>query len=207
VWEAPPGILSTGTAALALISVVATAGGEVVFKGDVPRDPAALRPSGRISFDAPAGPIRVQVTTQNARGQKLETSDITERIPDFSAAVPQITSPQVFRAQNAYQIGLIRKAESPVPAATRVFSRSERLLVRFDAYGPGGVPPQVTMRLLSSAGAPLSDLPAPTAVSGNTFESEFSLSTFSPPGDFILEFAATSGAEKTVKLVGVRIRG
>src|SRR4029450_3616671 len=205
--EAPPGMLSSGTSPLALVSVVATSGNEVVFKGDVPRDPDALRPAGKITFDAPAGPIRLRVTTQNTRGQKLETSDITDTVPDFSTPDPQITLPQMFRAPNPYQMGLIRKAESPLPSATRQFSRSERLLLRFDVYGPGKLPPQVTLRLLSRAGTPLSDLPAPTLLSGATFESEISLATFSPPGDFILEVTATSGSEKVTKLIGMRIKG
>jgi len=207
VWEAPPGILSTGTDHIDLVSLVVTSGAEVVFKGDVPRDPTALRPAGKITFDAPAGPIRVRVTTINGRGQKLDVSDFTDLVPDFSTPGPTISSPQMFRASSPYQIGLIRKSESPLPSATRLFSRTERLLVRFDAYGPGGAPPQVTLRMLSRAGLPLGDLPTPTVLSGNTFEVDLSLATFSPPGDFILEFSAASETGKTVKLVGIRVKG
>ena len=206
VWEAPPGVLATGTAPLDLISIVATAGSEVLFKGDVPRDPAALRPSGKISFSAPAGPIRVRVTTVNTRGQKLDTSDITDIVPDFTSTGPQITAPVMYRGRTPFEIGTIRKAESPQPSATRLFSRTERLLVRFDVYAPGA-PPQVTLRLLTKAGAPLSDLPAPTMVSPAKFETEISLAACSPPGDFILELTATAGTEKVVKLIGIRVKG
>jgi len=205
VWETPPGVLATGTGHIDSISVVATSGSETVFKGDVARDPASLRPGGKITFDAPAGPIRVRVTSQNARGQKLDTSDITDIIPDFTATGPQITAPVMFRGRTPFEIGAIRKAETPQPTATRLFSRTERLLVRFDAYAPGA-PPQVTMRLMTKAGLPIADLPAPTMIAPGTFETEISLAACSPPGDFILEFTATSGTEKVVRLVGIRVK-
>ena len=207
VWEAPPGILSTGTDHIETISVVVTSGTDVVFKGDVPRDPSALRPAGKISFEAPAGPIRVRVTTVNSRGQKLDTSDITDMVPDFSSPGPTITAPLMFRGNTPYAITQIKKSDSPLPSATRLFVHAERILLRFDVYAPGTVPPQVSLRVLTRSGTPLTDLPAPTLLSGNTFESDISMATFTPPGDFILEITAATGAEKVVKLVGIRVKG
>jgi hypothetical protein len=93
-----------------------------------------------------------------------------------------------------------------VPSATRLFSRSERLLVRFDVYGPDGQPLQVTMRVLTRAGVALNDLPAPTLLSGHTFEADINLMNFNPPGDFILEVTAIAGTEKVVRLVGIRVK-
>jgi hypothetical protein len=65
----------------------------------------------------------------------------------------------------------------------------------------------VTLRVLSRAGTPLNDLPAPTLLSGHTFEADINLATFTPPGDFILEITAATGADKTVKLVAIRVKG
>ena len=203
-WETPPGILSSGTDRIEQVSVVATVGAETVFKGDVPRDPTALRPAGKISFSAPAGSIRVRVTPQNSRGQKLDTTDLIDSVPDFSTPGPTLTAPQVFRGRTPFEIGTIRKAASPQPVATRLFSRAERLLVRFDAYSP--LPPQVSLRLLSREGKLLADLPAPTLLSGTTFEAEINLIVCSTDGDFILEFTATTGADKTVKLLAIRVK-
>jgi len=206
VWEAPPGIQPTGTDQLDKISVVATSGRDVVFKGDVSRDFSALRPGGRTTFDAPAGPIRLTVATQNARGQLLDTSDLSDFIPDYSSTGPTITAPAMYRGRTPFDIATIRKAASPVPSATRLFSRSERLLVRFDVYGPDGQPLQVTMRVLTRAGVVLNDLPAPTLLSGHTFEADINLMNFNPPGDFILEVTAIAGTEKVVRLVGIRVK-
>jgi VWFA-related protein len=207
VWEAPPGVLSTGADHVDQISIVATSGTAVVFKGEVPRDPTALRPAGKVSFDAPAGPIRIRVTPMNARGQKLDTSDLIDAVPDFSTPATTITDPQMFRASSPYAIGQIRKTPSPLPSASRLFLHAERILVRFDVYAPGAAPPQVTLRVLSRAGTPLNDLPAPTLLSGHTFEADINLATFTPPGDFILEITAATGADKTVKLVAIRVKG
>jgi len=205
-WEAPPGILSSGTDRIDQISVVATAGSEAVFKAEVPRDPAALRPSGRISFPSPAGSIRIRVTPQNARGQKLDTIELSHSVPDYSSPTVTLTSPQIYRGRTAFDLNAIRKAASPIPSASRLFSRTERLIVRFDAFGAGTAPPAVKLRLLSREGKPLMDLPAPTLLSGNQFEAEINLNVCNPPGDFILEFTASSGTETSVTLVAIRVR-
>jgi len=43
----------------------------MLFKGLVPRDPLAVKPSGRISFDAPAGQVNVQVLADPANAYNL----------------------------------------------------------------------------------------------------------------------------------------
>jgi hypothetical protein len=53
-------------------------------------------------------------------------------------------------------------------------------------------------------GESLASLPAPAASSTYTFEAEILLSTF-PPGDYLIEIAATTAADRTVRLIGIRI--
>jgi hypothetical protein len=60
-----------------------------------------------------------------------------------------IANPQVFRARTAFEVGTLRKSTTAVPIVTRMFSRTERLLMRFEVYGPGAAPPSVEMRLLN----------------------------------------------------------
>ena len=45
-----------------------------------------------------------------------------------------------------------------VPVASRTFSRTERLLVRVPAYGPGNSTPVVTARLLNRKSIPMREL-------------------------------------------------
>jgi len=45
-----------------------------------------------------------------------------------------------------------------------------------------------------------------TSPRANVFEAEVQLSSY-PPGDYLIEIAATVGSEKTVRLMGIRVTG
>ena len=62
-----------------------------------------------------------------------------------------IGTPEVLRARNAREFRAL-DAEAAVPVASREFSRTERLLIRFPAYGPAGAPPVVSAKLLDRIG-------------------------------------------------------
>jgi VWFA-related protein len=207
VWESTPGTPDTPADQVARVGVTATAAdGEVVFKGTVDRNPEAVRPSGRVSFPAPSGPIRLRVVPENARGQKIDSEDVSELVPDFTGVGPTITSPQVFRARTARDIAQLRGSTNGMPVAARQFSRTERLFLRFDAYGAAATAPRVSMRLLNPRGEPLATLPDPPAPTGNTYEAEVSLASL-PPGDYLIEIAAQGAAGRTVSLLGIRVTG
>jgi hypothetical protein len=126
-------------------------------------------------------------------------------VPDFGAPAPHITNPFVFRGRTARDVQALRAASAPLPTTSRSFSRTERLLFRFEAYGPGGTAPTVTMRILNQSGASVATMPPP-ARAGNVFESEFSLSAF-PPSDYVIEISADVNGDVTRKLVGIRVTG
>ena len=208
VWEAAPTVAQDQIEKVEQISVTATSGGgEVVFKGPVPREPAAAKPSGRVTFAAPAGPLRVRIISENAKGQRLDTEDVNEIVPDFTKVGATITAPQVFRGRTQFELAAVRKSTTAVPVAVRQFSRTERLLLRFEAYGPAGLPPDVTLRLLNKAGEQVSaTLPAPKPTTGSTFEVEMGLSNFAM-GDYLIEIAAGIGSERSTRLLGIRVTG
>jgi VWFA-related protein len=206
-WEVPPGAPTAPSEAVDRINITATSiYGDLLFKGPVARDPQAVTPSGQVSFDAPAGEVRVRVVSENARGLRLDSDDASYEVPDFTSPRPTITTPVVFRGRTAKDIQTIRTTPAAIPTAARSFSRTERLLLRFDVYGPAGTTPAVAMRLLNRMGTSMAALPAPTAASGATFESELSLGPL-PPGDYLVEIVATSGTETTKKLLAIRITG
>ena len=180
--------------------------GDLLFKGPVPRDPQALRPSGRVTFDAPAGAVQVSVIAENAKGMRLDRDETTLEVPDFTSAGPLITTPIVFRGRTARDMQQVRANAAPVPAATRIFSRTERLLVRFQAYGPGGTTPTITMRLLNSLGKVMAPLPAPTKLDNGGFESEIGLGALQP-SDYLIEIVADTGGTSTKALIAIRITG
>src|SRR6185295_3489888 len=104
VWEAMPGASTPPSDQPEQVVLTVTSGATEVFKGPVKRDAAAFTPSGHVTFAAPAGPLRVKVAVENARGQRLDNEDISEMVPDFTSTGATITEPQVFRARTASEI-------------------------------------------------------------------------------------------------------
>ena len=204
-WEAAGDSAPEATAAVDRVTIVAQAAtGEKVFEGTVNREPTAVpRIAGAVTFPAPAGRLRLHLTVENDKGVRLDTDDRTLDVPDFTTPGPTITEPVVFRARTARDIQMIRASANPVPTAARSFSRTEQLLLRFQAYGPAGQTPAVTLRLLNQAGDSMAELPAPTATP-NGFESVCGLHPL-PSGDFIIEINATVGAEKVRRLLAIHV--
>ncbi len=206
-WEPSPGTPDPGEVVDRVNVTVNSIHGDVLFKGPVAKDPQAPRPGGTVTFQAPPGEVRARVIAENAKGMRLETAEATILVPDFSTPGPTITTPFVFRGRTARDLQVVRASTAPVPSASRVFSRTERLLVRFDAYGPAGTAPAITMRLLNKNGDSMASLPPPApGASPNTFQAEFALAPL-PPGDYLIEIAAASGSDTTRKLLAIRVTG
>jgi hypothetical protein len=164
------------------------------------------RPAGRTSFFAPPGPLRLRLTALNAAGGRVEADDQIFEVPDFTAGQLLVTSPAVYRGRTARDMQTIRDAEAPVPAVTRAFSRTERLLLRFGALGDPAAPPKVAVRLLNRAGDFIAALPAPTPLADGRFESQVVLSGL-PPGDYLVELAAAVGDQSVRTLLALRVSG
>ncbi len=207
-WEATPVPSQDPADRVASISLVATGGGgQELFRGPVPPDAgAAGRVAGRAVFEAPAGLVKLRVTTENATGQRIEHEDLSHDVPDFTAAQPMISTPVVFRARTARDVAQLKTSTSALPAVTRQFSRTERLLVRFESYGPAGTSPRLAVRLLNKVGESIAAMPDPTLVSGSTFDLDVALGAL-PPGDYLIEITATAATESTKKLLGIKITG
>ena len=194
---------------VARISLVATSGsGQELFKGPVDPDPAAGRVAGRVTFDAPPGLVKLRFSTENSGGQRIENEDASYEVPDFTGAHPLISTPILYRARTAREITVLRSSveNAPLPTVTRQFSRTERLLVRFDAYGPAGTIPKVAVRLLNKMGETILLFPEPAPVSGSTFDIDVSLGAL-PPSEYLIEISATSAGDTTKRLLGIKITG
>ena len=207
-YEVPPAV-SAETAGETVTQVRITATsiyGDKLFDGVVAKDEAAPTVAGKVTFDAPPGGLVVRVVAENARGTRLDTDEVQFEVPDFTATRPQITTPFVYRGRNARDIQQVRAAASPLPTAVRSFSRADRLLVRFDAYGPAGIPPKLTLKLLNRSGDVMAPLPAPAKRAENSFEFDLGLSSL-PPGDYMIEIQAEVGGDTTRSLLAIRVTG
>ena len=181
--------------------------GDTVYDGDVKANPGASVPSGSVSFAVPPGGVRLKVTAVAASGERIDTIDRDVDVPDFTSVGAFITTPAVFSAHTARELNKIRAAPSAMPTPIRQFARTEQLLFRFQAYGPGGTTPKVTMRLLNEGGQPMVDLPAPTALGNGSFEAVVGLGAL-VAANYVFEIDADAGGgTKAQALVAVKITG
>jgi VWFA-related protein len=186
--------------------VVESADGRVVYRGVAERQDGTLLPAGRASFAAPPGTLQVSMVAEDREGVRIDADDLVYEVPDFASAPLAVSSPAVFRGRTARDIQNIRDADRPVPTATRAFSRTERLMLRFGTHGDRADAAQVAVTLLNSQGESMASLGVPNRGADGRYETVVPLGGL-PPGDFIIEIAATSGAESTRSLVAFRVTG
>jgi hypothetical protein len=142
------------------------ADGTVVFQGRVDpiRTTGTVGTSASAVFEAPPGPVQLDMTIQSVDGQQIGSDARDIELPNMTGPRTFLSTPEVMRARTAREFRLVSAAFNAPPVVSREFSRSERLLVRVHAYGPEGQPPIVTGRLLSRLGQPLRNL---TVVEGD----------------------------------------
>lgn len=166
--------------------------------------PAASAPAGSIaSFEAPPGQLQLRITVEGARGQVIDSVTRELTLPDFTKVEVAMGTPRVFRGRTVRDIASIRANPAAIPTADRDFSRTERVLVRFDAYTPGGIAPKMTARLLNRNGQKMADLPVQTPEGGSP-ELELALSAL-PAGDYLIELNATAESGTAQEVIAFRI--
>jgi hypothetical protein len=182
--------------------------GAVLFDGPVaPTGPAAIdEPAAtpaRVVFDVPPGRLRLRMSIQDAASTVLD-QDVRElSIRDLGGDVA-IGTPEVLRARNAREFRTL-ETEAAVPVASREFSRTERLLIRFRAYGPAGERPSISAKLLGRMGTAMRELavvPALTPGGDNAIDLPLAgLAT----GEYIVEMTVRSAAAQATDRLGFRV--
>jgi VWFA-related protein len=195
VWEA---LRPTAREVPAQVTVTAsTAAGDLVHRGRVTQTADLMgRVAGQVTFAAPPGPLVLRLSAETADGATLDTDSREWVVPDFTLAEATISTPRLYRGRTARDIQTLKALTGPVPVTSRSFSRIERLLVRFEVYGPGGASP--VLRLKNRNGEAMSEWPVTARPEGGS-EAEVSLAGI-PPGDYLLEIAASKepGAASTL---------
>jgi hypothetical protein len=170
--------------------------------------PAGSPRGGRVEFDAAPGRVQFRVSVEDDGGQVIDTDMLDVEVPDYTAPQVRLTTPQVLRARNAVEFRSIKSDPSAVPAAGREFARTERLLIRFSALGPGSEQPTTSVRLLNRAGHPMSDLQAQPIETSERSRLQVDLPLAGlPAGDYIVEVKSSAGASEAKQLVGFRVVG
>jgi len=197
VWEPAahvPGDRNRRNAARVMLTA-RTTDGTVLFEGPMlPTGPAviedpAVTPS-RATFAMRPGRLRLRMEIQDAALQVLDQDVRDISVRDLRGDVA-VGTPEVLRARNAREFRTL-DVDGAVPVASREFSRTERLLIRFRAYGAAGAAPVVSAKLLGRGGQAIRDLAvAPSATEGD-LAIDLPLASFAT-GEYVVEVTAKSG--------------
>ncbi len=189
------------------VSLLATtASGDIVYRGRVPADLAVAGSGAAVSFDATPGKIEMRLTVEGDGTGTLDTEDRDVMVPDLSAPEVMLGTPRVWFARNAREFTALSASPSTRPAASRDFRRTDRLLIRVDAFAPGTLAPTVTARLLNQQGTKMSDMVgSPAPAEGQPYTFDLPLASFAA-GQYLIELtAAAEGHKPVTEFVAFRI--
>ena len=210
VWE--PGtteaVKSDGAPAARVQLTAVTSEGRPVFRGRVPEGSApapttTVAAGGSATFEVPPGQLQLKMTVEAEGGQVLDSSSSELTVPDYTKVQVSLGTPRLYRGRTARDLQALRADPAAAPAVERLFSRTERLLVRVESYGPGGTTPPVTGKLLNRAGAMMSELTLQAAANG-LFEAELPLSALAA-GEYLIELTAKSESGTTQDTIAFRV--
>ena len=158
-----------------------------------------------LTFEAPPGKLELRMSVEGAGGGVLDQEIRNVMIPDLTAARPALSTPRVYGVRTPREFQAIAANAAAVPPANREFSRTMRLLIRFDSYGPGNEVPAPTAVLLNNNGQKFTDIPVQRATAGGTHQIDMSLATI-PPGEYVIEITTKGASGDSAKeLVAFRV--
>jgi hypothetical protein len=159
-----------------------------------------VRGPSQVTFEAEPGKVQLLLTVEDGEAQILDKDSQEISVPDLTSADVLVATPQVFRARTAREWQTLAADPKAVPTITREFSRSERLLVRFNIYSAGATVP--TARLLNRAGERMTDLQVqPAGIGGAGHQLDLALSGLAA-GEYLIEIAADEKKELLAIRVG-----
>jgi hypothetical protein len=218
VWEPappPPGVRRDEAAR---VSVTAMApDGSAYFRGRVPdvtvasASPQAAATAGggpargpaQVVFEVPPGPMQLRYSVENANAGVIDTDVREIAVPDLTAPQVQLSTPHVLRARTVKEFREVSADAHAVPSAAREFRRTDRLVIRFDAYAPAGTP-EVSAKLLNRGGQAMLDVPVSTQSTGSTHQIDLPLASIAP-AEYLIEINAKGEAGDAKQLIAFRL--
>ena len=154
----------------------------------------------RLTFDADPGKLQLRLSVEGSASQVLDTETREMAVPDLTGAEVVLGTPQVLRARTARDYQQIKGDPDAVPLPAREFSRTDRLLIRVPAYGPGNTAPMLSAHLLNRGGQSMSELQVGPSTSPDVQQIDLPLAGLAA-GEYLLEIKAGDLKE----LVGFRV--
>jgi hypothetical protein len=199
--------------------LAADAKGDLIFRGRVPDGAAATTPepavgarpgaaaaapaapaAQRITFDASPGELELRLTVEGQGGGVLDNEIRRMTVPDLTSPDAAVSTPRVYRTRTARDFQAIAADAAAVPTAGREFSRTERLLIRFDVYGNAAP----TAVLLNRSGQKMADLPVAQASAGGTHQLDVGLAAIAA-GEYLVEITLKGATGETKELIPLRV--
>jgi hypothetical protein len=186
--------------------LAADTNGDLVFRGRVPDGSAATTAapaaavSQLITFDASPGELELRLTVEGLGGGVLDNEIRRMTVPDLTSPDAAVSTPRVYRTRTAREFQALAADATAVPTAGREFSRTERLLIRFDAYG-NATPTAV---LLNRAGQKMADLPVAAATAGGSHQLDVGLAAIAA-GEYLVEITITGATGEAKELIPLRV--
>jgi hypothetical protein len=167
----------------------------------------AIAAADRAEFDAPMGVVQLDMAILGERGQQLDTDARDFEVPDLKPRRTLLLPPVVLATRSARQFRVATGERDASPDPSREFRRTDRLLIRVPALSGAAERPRVTAQLLNRSGHKMWDLVSIPGDAG-TDVSQFDL-PLAPlaPGEYILQFTATSDAEPVEQRVSFKVTG
>ncbi|OFV94085.1 MAG: hypothetical protein A3G76_07655 [Acidobacteria bacterium RIFCSPLOWO2_12_FULL_65_11] len=215
VWEPKPAVPGSRTAAAtdapSRVSLVALGpDGAPYFRGEVPDGTSGpgngilTSRASRVTFDAVPGRLQLRVSVQGVSSRQLDAETRELSVPDLGLAQTALGTPAVLRARTLPEYQRMKADPDAMPIATREFSRSDRLLVRVPAYGPGGTAPTLGVRLLNRGGQAMTDLPTASSGTAGVQQIEVPVASLAP-GEYLIEITAAGDAGAATEVIGFRV--
>ena len=215
VWEPTRGQSARlGEPDRVLVTAMGDSGG--TFRGRVP-EPATGASQGlagqtgggsgalaRATFDVAPGVLQMSLAIEGQTGEVLDRDRDEIEIPDFTGPDLVLSTPAFVRARNSLEWQELVGDWDAIPTPAREFRRTERILLRFDAYAPGTAAPQVKAWLLNRAGDRLYPLVVQPAADGQPNQIDIQPAHLAP-AEYVVELTATTPTDELVELVAFRI--
>ena len=202
VWEPVGTNQSQRRGSASQVTLMAMSDDAAYFRGQVP---TRRNDSPRAEFEADPGALELNVAIEDEYGDVLDRRVDEITVPDFTGTDVALSTPAVLRARNAQGMRQLIADPDALPTASRYFRRTDELLVRVEAYAPGGIPPAVTAQLLSREGTSMRPLPVEQPAAGGPFELALRLASF-PRGDYLIEISAAADDDVATTLIAFRIQ-
>ena len=216
VWEPLARLQTRGeSAARVLLTAMGDTGG-AYYRGRVPERGSSARGTTRrraesgppsvtwVEFEVDPGTMQISMAIEAESGEVLDRDRGEIEIPDFTSTDLVLSTPAFVRARNNMEWQNLVEDWDAVPTANREFRRTDRLLLRFETYAPGTEVPDVKARLLNRGGEPIHPLDVRPAEAGHPYQVDIAPAHL-PPGEYVIELAATTPTSETTQLVAFKL--